>query len=392
MNLLDRSFGACVVVALLASTPAPAQKNPQSLFSPTVADKLNSTIAGIMTTNNLPSVAVDVSIPGKGRYVFVHGAADLATGSPRDARQPFRIASLTKTFVATAVLQLVDRGRLRKTDPLAKWYPDFPNADKITVDDLLRMRSGIAAPSDEQLAAAVYDEPTAPASTLAEMMAQAAALARDFQPPNQKTVYTNLNYDILGGIVQQVTGVDVGAFITENIVKPLGLHQTRYPIGDDLPGGLHGYGFNPRTQRFEDKAELNPALAGPAGAMISSLDDLRRYVRVLCVGGLLTPRTQRERLQGQALAGSTTEYGEGVITGPNVCGHGGTIPGFSTEMYYVPAWDATLAVSVSRLDRDDAIQTTPVTTAVSNALIEDFGSPAQRPIRVVPERVFQHGK
>ena len=376
MGLLDWSLGACIAVALLAPTPVPA-RDPQNLFPPIVADELNRTIEDIMIANNLPSVAVNVSIPSKGRYVFAHGAADLATGLQRDARQPFRIASLTKTFVATAVLQLVDRRQLRKTDLLSKWYPDFPNADKITVDDLLRMRSGIAAPNDEQLAAAVYDNPTAPAPTLAEMMAQAAVLASDFQPPNQEGVYTNLNYDILGGIVQQVTGADVGVFITDNIIKPLGLHQTRYPAKYDLPGGLHGYGFNSQTQRFEDKTELNPALAGPAGAMISSLADLQRYVRVLCVGGLLEPETQKERLHGQALAGSTTEYGEGVITGPNVCGHGGTIPGFSTEMYYVPAWNATLIVSVNRLDRDDTIQTTPVTTAVLNALIKEFGSLSQ---------------
>jgi D-alanyl-D-alanine carboxypeptidase len=377
MNLLGRRFGACVAASLLMSAPALARDAPQSLFSPSVASELDGTIEGIMTANNLPSVAVDVSIPGRGRYVFTRGAADLGTGLRRDERQPFRIASLTKTFVATAVLQLVDRGQLRKADPLAKWYPDFPNADKITIDDLLRMRSGIAAPGDEELAAAVYDNPTAPAPTLAEMMSQAAALAGDFKPPNQEGVYTNLNYDILGGIVQRVTGVDVGAFITENIIKPLGLRQTRYPTEDHLPGGLRGYGFNSGTQQFEDKTELNPALAGPAGAMVSSLADLRRYVRALCVGGLLSPAAQKARLEGQALAGSATEYGEGVITGPSVCGHGGTIPGFSTEMYYVPAWDATLVVSVNRLDRDDTLQTVPVTTAVSNALTKEFGNASQ---------------
>jgi D-alanyl-D-alanine carboxypeptidase len=68
--------------------------------------------------------------------------------------------------------------------------------------------------------------------------------------------------------------------------------------------------------------------------MISSLTDLDRYVRVLCTGGLLKPETQRARMDGQALAGTTTQYGEGVITGPGACGHSETVPGFNTDMYY----------------------------------------------------------
>jgi hypothetical protein len=67
--------------------------------------------------------------------------------------------------------------------------------------------------------------------------------------------------------------------------------------------------------------------------MVSDVADLTRYVRVLCQGGLLKSATQQARLQGQRLAGTGADYGEGLITGP-VCGHGGTAPGFSTEMYY----------------------------------------------------------
>jgi CubicO group peptidase (beta-lactamase class C family) len=77
----------------------------------------------------------------RGAYVVARGKANLATGRPRAVGDPFRIAGITKSFVATAVLQLVDVGRLRKSDKLAPWYPGFPNADRITVEDLLRMRS-----------------------------------------------------------------------------------------------------------------------------------------------------------------------------------------------------------------------------------------------------------
>lgn len=346
---------------------------PRGLFPPDVTQQLETTIKQIITDNNLPGVAVEVVIPGKGRYVFVGGIADIQTGAPRRVSQPFRIASLTKTFVATAVLQLVDRGRLHKADLLAKWFPDFPNADKITVDDLLRMRSGIAAPSDEELNAAVYDNPSMPAPALAELMAESTALRVQFKPPNQEGVYTSLNYFMLGGIVQRITGHDVGVFITRNIIRRLGLRQTSYPTGKDLPGGLHGYGLNPRTEVLEDKTVLNPALGGPAGAMNSSLADLTRYVRVLCTGGLLQPETQQARMQGQVLTGTNADYGEGVITGPMACGHSGTIPGFNTDMYYFANIDATLIINVNRLDRDDKAQTTPVLKAMTETLVAQFG-------------------
>jgi D-alanyl-D-alanine carboxypeptidase len=158
------------------------------------------------------------------------------------------------------------------------------------------------------------------------------------------------------------------------IIRRLHLRHTSYPTTDDsLPGGLHGYGLDPQTGTLVDKTLFNPALAGPAGAMISTVADLTRFVRVLCVGGLLTPETQAERMQGQPLQGTATEYGEGVITGPKVCGHSGTIPGFSTDMYYFPDIDATVVINVARLDRDDHSRSSPVLKAATDALIERLG-------------------
>jgi D-alanyl-D-alanine carboxypeptidase len=127
---------AFCALALLAS-PAVGRAAPvtaNDLFSPPVAQRLSAEIAEAEKQHNLPSVAVEVSIPGRGSYSFVDGYANLNTRLRRTLAQPFRIASITKPFAATAVLVLVDRGVLRKTDPISKWYPNFPNANKITVD------------------------------------------------------------------------------------------------------------------------------------------------------------------------------------------------------------------------------------------------------------------
>lgn len=362
MQRLRVLLSAAVVSMFAVSVTAPA--SAQQLFSKGATQRLNAAIARIAREHNLPSVAVGVRVPGRGEYRFVTGVADLRTRAPRRYDQPFRIASITKAFAAAAVLQLIDGGRLRKTDTLATWFPTFPNARLITVDDLLRMRSGIAAPNDAQVLAAVYDDPLARAPSLAQMMASSAKMRAQFKKPNTVGEYTDLNYYILGGIVRKVTGHDIGALITANVIRKLNLRETTYPAGVDLPGGLHGYGWNPRTKRFDDKTKFNPALAGAAGAMISSIADLQRFERVLCGGGLFKPATQRDMLRGQLLAGSTTRYGEGVISNPGICGHSGTINGFNTDMYYFEKPDASVVISVNRLDKDNEPQTTPVLQAV----------------------------
>src|SRR3712207_637981 len=119
-------------------------------FSEDIVEQLDTAIASAMKYNDLPGVVVGVWVPGEGEYVVARGKANLKTGEQRDLEDSFRIGSITKTFTATAVLQLVEEGKLSKSDTLSKWYPDFPNAETITVEHLLRMQSGIADSFDEQ--------------------------------------------------------------------------------------------------------------------------------------------------------------------------------------------------------------------------------------------------
>ena len=125
------------------ATGEPTALTAGERFSEGNLRKVDGFVAQQMEQQNLPSVVVGVWAPGEGQYLTAQGKANLETGEQRGLGQPFRIASVTKTFTATAVLQLVDEGKLKTSDKLSKWYLDFPNADKITVDDLLRMRSVI---------------------------------------------------------------------------------------------------------------------------------------------------------------------------------------------------------------------------------------------------------
>ena len=363
----------CTLIILDSTSSWSAAAGSNDLFAPGVARNLDREIEEIARQNNLPSVAVGVFVPGKGRYTFVEGFANFETRTARSIDQPFRIASITKTFAATAILILIDRGSLQKTDHIAKWYPDFPNADRITIDDLLRMRSGIPAPNDDEVLAQVYDAPLTPAPSLADELSSIAQLKSEFKPPDTEGVYTDFNYDILAGIAQRVTGKDIGVLITENVIIPLKLRNTSYPTGTGIPGELRGYGWNPSTKRFDDKTLFNPPLAGAAGAVVSNISDLLAFSRVLCRGDLLKPQTQRARMEGQPLVGTGADYGEGVALGHGVCGHSGTINGFSTDMYYIKKLDASLVISVNRLDRDNKSQSTPILSLASKTILSALG-------------------
>jgi len=339
------------LLALLAGAPAAAQsvQLPEAEIA-----AIDAAIAEEMAAKNLPSVAVGIWIPGRGEYVAAKGAANLETGAARIAGDAFRIGSVTKTMIGTVVLQLAQEGALALDDPIATWFPDMPNGGEITVDDLLRMRSGIwDSWTDEELEA-YYDDPLHPPS-MDEMIARTAAEGARFTPPDVETVYVNMNFILLDKIVAAVTGAPTAEALAARVFKPLAMSASELPEASALPGALRGYGWNAEAKVYEDKTELDPGPVGGAGSAISSLADLDVFVRALCTGTLLAPETQAKRMETEPFAGGNgvARYGEAVAQLGPFCGHNGTIMGFSTEAWYLPAEDAVVVVNVSRLDADD---------------------------------------
>ena len=334
---------------------------------------VNDLIAKEMEEKNLPGVVVGVWTPDEGEYVTAQGTANLDTERAREPEDPFRIASITKTFTGTAILQLVDQGRLSTSDKLSTWYPEFPNADQITVDDLLRMRSGIVDPYDKDFLQMWIENPTMDFSP-EEVIAASAARADEFEPPNEETEYNNLNFVFLQEIVGKVSGNDLGGQIAQGIFEPLGMENSLYATSDQLPGELRGYSLNPETNEFEDTTVLNPAVPGGAGAIISDLSDLRTYSRALCTGELLQPETQATRLETPQMDGEPEliRYGQGLLQLGKFCGHNGTIFGFSSEMFYLPEEDAVILVNVNRLDVDDESTSTDLFFAISKTFFPEY--------------------
>lgn len=209
--------------------------------------------------------------------------------------------------------------------------------------------------------------------TAEDMIALAAERAEAFVPPDQTTVYTNVNYMLLDEIVRRVSGNDIDAQLTEGIFEPLGLESTFYPTGFELPGELHGYVWNAQAGAFEDKTVLNPAMPGGAGAIISDIWDLQTYVRALCTGALLEPETHEARLEVTPIDKNPdfVGYGEGIGKISEFCGHNGTIMGFSSEMWYLPAEDAVMVINVNRLDENDHSWSSPLFFELAKVLFPD---------------------
>ena len=348
------------MLSRVASTEASDDPFPASL-----KQAMDAEIEKQMKDNNLPSAAVSIVIPGKGEYSFVKGTANLKTGRPREFDDPFRIASNTKTFIGLTTLRLVDEGKLATTDTIDQWLPDFPNAQQITIGDLLRMRSGIPDPFDEAGLKDYYEHPLM-IQTAEDSIAKAAKDPKAFSEPDQETRYINVNFNILAFIIEKVTEQPIDVAVHEQVIAPLNLTHTIYPTTTAMPGELHGYSWEADTETFRDMTILNPEVAGGAGAMISDIRDLETYVRALCQGTLLKPETHAAQMKTQPLAGSPiVGYGEGLgMFGP-FCGHTGTIFGYATYMMYLPQQDATFIININRLDEDDNSYATPLFLALS---------------------------
>lgn len=271
-----------------------------------------------------------------------------ATGSavlePRRPMRPgdrFRIASVTKTFVATALLQLVGEGRLGLNDTVEQRLPGvLRQGHRIKVRQLLNHTSGIYNfTDDEQMRSRFVRD-----IRLVISPREAAAIA-DARPlafaPGTDWAYSNTGYQLLGLIVEGVTGKPLGHALAERIFKPLQLRQTSFEEQPGLPNGAaHGYalpgGEIPlKSDRPRDVTSSVGGGAWAAGAIVSNVDDVARFYRALLSGEVVRSNLLREMLR-TVPTGAPIQAGLGIFRAPVACGsgwgHDGGFPGYLTQV------------------------------------------------------------
>ncbi|MFI6686345.1 serine hydrolase domain-containing protein [Streptomyces sp. NPDC050485] len=313
-------------------------------LSPAVAARLDTAIRQVMKEANVPGVTVSVSAPGKGNYLRSFGVADKATGAPMAPDLNMRIGSVTKTFTVTALLELVDQGKVGLDDPISKYVTGVPNGDKITLRDLAEMRSGLFNYSaDPGFDKALMTDPKKP-FTPQQLLAFAFKHPVQFQP-GQKFDYCNTNLILLGLVVEKAGGMPLNDFITQKVVKPAGLPHTLFPTGNEFPSPhAHGYTNQTLSGKVEDATDWNPSWGWAAGAMISDLSDLRSWASTLATGTLLSPKTQAERLKTLPTGIPGAGYGLGIFNIQGWIGHNGSLPGYECLTIYLPEAKATVTV------------------------------------------------
>lgn len=368
----------CAILAVAGCSTATKQSTsrPQhhSLASTTAAN-IDAAIAKTMAASAIPGALVGIWSPD-GDYVKAFGVADTATGAPMGTDFYSRIGSVTKTFTATAVLQLVDGGKVNLDDPIARFVEDVPNGETITVRQLADMRSGLADyTKTDEFSAAMTANPHRD-FTPEELLGWAFAQPASF-PPGQRVQYCNTNYILLGLLVEKAAGQPFADYLTEHILGPLNLVHTSFPSGSQFPEPHpHGYTDPPDDDGPPvDATTWTTSFAWAAGAMVSTLDDLRTWVPALATGKLLSPELHQQRLRTAPEPGGPADfgYGVGIFEVAGWLGHNGSVPGYQTVALYLPTRQITL---VTMINTDIAIpgQVDPseaLATAITSVLTPD---------------------
>ncbi|UYX55304.1 beta-lactamase family protein [Bacillus thuringiensis] len=310
-----------------------------------------------------PGILAKTSNNGK-TSSYTAGVVDLSTKKPMKSDYRFRIGSVTKTFTATTVLQLVGENRVQLDDPIEKWLPGLIqgngyDGNQITIRQLLNHTSGIAEYLKSKDADIMNAKKTYAAEEIVKM---GLSLPPDFSP-GKGWSYSNTGYVILGMLIEKITGNSYAEEIEKRIIEPLDLSNTFLPGNSAvIPGKNHARGYMKidGTSELKDITYYNPSLANSAGDMISNADDLNKFFSSLLGGKLLKERELKEMLTTVPIEGKGVGdgYGLGIYetklpNGVSVWGHGGAIPGFTTFAGGVIGGKHTLAVSINSLGTID---------------------------------------
>ncbi|MGT2526478.1 serine hydrolase domain-containing protein [Streptomyces nojiriensis] len=333
--------GALLAVPTAAQAQVQAQAPAQA---PTQATEDHS--ATLAALNSLKAGGG----PGAGVYAGTRdaswnlstGTATINTNDPIGPDEYYRVGSQSKTFTAVTVLKLAEANGIGLDDPIERHLPGVVSVNgydgnRITVRHLLQQTSGIPG-NGLPLAQAGPDG----SFTLAALVKDGLRFAPVSQP-GAAFHYSNTNYEILGMLIEKITGLPVHQAVTQQVIQPLGLARTRFPAPTDraVPGpAIHGY-RGTRIGAFFfwlDGTAFEPSTFYASGAVISTLRDMTAFYRAIVDGTALSAANlaEMEKTFEVGLPGSGYGYGLGMVKIPLPCGgtawgHDGAVPGYYSQ-------------------------------------------------------------
>ena len=313
------------------------------------ADRLEHLVAAKRLDSGLPGVAAGIIAGDSLAWFTGQGWADLDRGAPPTEQSLGRVASVTKTFTATAVLQMRDRGLLSLDDPLERHLPEFAAAREtggrradVTIRRLLTHRSGLVTESPPTQ----WDGPDGPSFPSPEAVLAALPQTTVAIPADSAFKYSNLAFALLGEVVARLAGVPYTEHVRTAIFEPLGMTDSTYEP-DERHRGLVMTGYSPGVHSDRPVAAPVASLRGitAAGQLYTNVRDLSEWVAFQLRGDGLARDGRRildeeswalsirplyvdpELTAGQCLAWRMTRIGEHVVHN-----HGGSVHGFNTSV------------------------------------------------------------
>ena len=329
---------ACLATALFAVS-APAKPTPTANAR---AAALQKGVDGLVATG-VPGAILFVR-DGRSTLRLAGGVGDLGRKTPMNAGDHYKIASLTKTYTAAVVLQLVAEGKLRLSDSIERWVPGLvPNGGKITIRQLLNHTSGLAEFDTDPRYLKPYLSGDFGYYWAPRKLVQMGVSHAPLFPPGvtKQTHYANTNYVLLGLAAEAATGNSIGAELRNRIFRPLHLDGTSYQTKPGLPSPYaHGYLVVSKPPAT-DVSGLSPSLSPASGAVVSTAEDVADFYRALLSGHVVRPDLLRAMkttvLTGKPVDFVGQRYGLGLALFPTSCGdafgHNGVVPGYITYAF-----------------------------------------------------------
>ena len=334
----------------------------------------------------IPAAGFSVAVIRRGQPILAkgYGYADLAERVPAAADTIYRLASITKQFTAAAILHLAEEGKLSLDDRISDYLTDYPalagRSRSATCCRTPRAcRTWRPNPSSKRPVA--WDTPGIRSSTWS------SSQPLEFEPGTGH-FYSNVGYMIAGVVIERVAGTTYADYVTNEVLRPLGLDDTSFCPDEQPPADrwAHGYDFQhgswPRALRlgraptFVDPAPINMEMVGSAGGLCSTVTDLARWPGLL--RSFLEPASYREMSESTVLTnGTKVPYGLGLqvrqFGSHPALSHGGVVNGFISVVADFPEDDLTMAMLVNTrlLNLESGFQ---LTNRVLGAAFDEPGS------------------
>ena len=342
-----RAFAAVLLVAVLSSTAIARSgaAEPDDLTA-----EVDALLANAEKPDD-PGLTAIVVKDGKVLYRKAFGLANLELRTPMRPEMVFEIGSITKQFTSTAIMTLVDEGKLAVDDDIRKILPDFPDKGaKITIENLLTHTSGIPSYTSDDKWPALWRKDLTPQ----EIIDLTKDKPLEF-PPGTKWSYDNTGYVMLGAVVEKISGMAYADFVKSRIFEPLGMKHSYYGSNTAvIPNRASGY-----TRGDNGEWQIAPYLSMTqpyaAGSLMSSVDDLAVWSAAVGDGKLLSKASWERVFTPYALSdGTSTNYGYGWFIdsydGHPIVRHGGGIFGFVSEAARAPK-DRVFVALLTNSDR-----------------------------------------